>query len=84
MSGTTSLGSINQLPSALTTRLVRNHDTVHSRACRVVARIKVTPWQWAEGKPDSEIAEASANGLGFCKICDPLSASSKGLGSTEQ
>lgn len=68
-----SFTKINQLPSALTTRLVRNHDMVHTRSCRVVARIEVTPWQWAEGKPDSEIATASQNGLKFCKACDPLS-----------
>lgn len=54
--------------------LVRNHDTVHVRGCRVTDHIKdpITPWIWPEGKTRAEVWSASENGLSFCRVCQPL------------
>jgi hypothetical protein len=56
------------------TRLVRNHDSVHVRGCRMTEAVKdpITPWLWAEGKSREEIASAFQNGLRFCRVCHPL------------
>lgn len=67
-------GLLSGTPSELDTLLVRNHDSVHVRTCARVARIRVLPWRWAEGKSRAEIASARANGLRFCRSCDPLLA----------
>lgn len=59
-------------PGALSTLLVRNHDSVHARTCKRISGIRVLPWNWAEGKSHAEVASARANGLRFCRACDPL------------
>lgn len=67
-------GPLSGTARELDTLLVRNHDSVHVRTCPRVARIRVLPWRWAEGKSHAEIASARANGLRFCRSCDPLLA----------
>lgn len=60
------------LPEKCDTVLVRNHDMVHLRTCPRVASVIVNPWQWAEGQPVTDIAESRANGIKFCRACEPL------------
>jgi hypothetical protein len=57
------------------TILVRNRrNMIHRRECRHAGRPTTLPWIWAEGKTRAEVKASEANGLQFCRTCDPLAA----------
>jgi hypothetical protein len=66
------VGRYMNTPDGLDSLLVRHHDMVHLRTCARVSQIVVNPWRWAEHRSRDDIASAQANGLRFCRACDPL------------